>query len=118
MSIILTVLNGLALGILVAWEEFGLPLLGGFRRKMLLMLTVTIFVWVIVAVAASYFLLRTRKSGGGLRLGGGGMGECEFCGRIIESVEAGYTIKDHIVCAQCYARIEKERQQVRGEGSP
>jgi hypothetical protein len=118
MSIILTVFNGVALGILVAWEEFSLPTLGAFRKKMLLMLSTTILIWVAVGVVVLYFLLRTRKSGAGPRLRGGGMGECEFCGGTIESIEARHTIKEHIVCAQCYARIEKEREQVRGESSP
>ena len=109
-SIILTVFNGVALGILVAWEEFGLPAMGGFRKKMLLMLSTTIFIWVSVGVVAVYFVLRTRKSGGG-------MGKCEFCGGTIESVEGRYTIKEHVVCAQCYGEIYKERHQVDGESS-
>jgi hypothetical protein len=113
MSIILTVFNGVALGILVAWEEFGLPTLGAFRKKMLLMLSTTILIWVAVGVVVVYFLLRTRRSGGGLGLGG----KCEFCGGTIESIEGRYTIKEHVVCAQCYGEIYKERHQVNDESS-
>jgi hypothetical protein len=78
---------------------------------MLLMLSTTILIWIAVGIVVAYFLLRTRRPSGGI-------GKCEFCGGTIESIEARHTIKDHIVCAQCYAEIYKERHQVGGESSP
>ncbi len=37
---------------------------------------------------------------------------CEFCGRALRSSEVTHTIKDHIVCAQCYEKIENEKTRI------
>ena len=117
-SIASLIMPVIALVILLSWEEFRLPVLGDFQKKMLLLVGMGIFLWITVALVSLYIMFRIRKSHAGLRSKGWGIERCEFCQRSLNTVAAPRLIKDHIVCAQCYAKIEKERQEVRGEGSP
>jgi hypothetical protein len=108
----------IALVLLISWEEFRLPVLGAFQNKMLLVVGIGIIFWITVALVSLYIMFKIRKSSAGLRSKGWAIERCEFCQRSLNTVAAPRLIKDHIVCAQCYAKIEKEKQQVRGESSP
>lgn len=39
-------------------------------------------------------------------------GKCAFCGRSIYSSGAPHAIKDHVVCGQCYKKIEEEKAKI------
>jgi hypothetical protein len=40
---------------------------------------------------------------------------CGFCQRIIGRNETHYAIKEHILCADCYTRIDREREKTSGK---
>jgi hypothetical protein len=42
-----------------------------------------------------------------------GTDECDFCGRVVEESEAVRHIKNHVVCMECWKKIENEKDKAR-----
>jgi len=104
--------------LLISWEEFRLPVLSAFTKKILLLAGMVIFLWIAVALVSLYLTFRLRKSHRGIRSKGWAMEKCTLCQRSLNAAEPPDVIEEHIVCAQCYERIEQEKQQVSSKSSP
>jgi hypothetical protein len=107
--------SGFCIAILLRFEEFDVPSLLVFKKVALAILLIGLLPLSLLAAAAIYALHRSKKSSANIEPGFQSLERCDFCERAIESWQTPYVIKDHIVCEDCYAKIQKEKEDIGSE---
>ena len=114
-SIALIIGSVVCIAILLKSEQFDLPYLAVFKKIMLVILVIGLLPLSLLAAAAVYALHRSKRWGAYMRPRFETLERCYFCERAIESSQTPYYVKDHIVCADCYAKIEEEKESIGSE---
>lgn len=85
-------------------NKFGTPIFAAVRGNLLVALIVGIFLLAALVIGPVCVYVFRDKSGKLAELD-----KCVLCGRSIYSSGVPHAIKDHVVCGQCYKKIEEEK---------
>lgn len=114
-SIALIIGSVVCIVILLKSEQFDHPGMALFKKIMLVILVIGLLPLSLLAAAAIYALHRSKKSRANIKAAFETLERCDFCERAIESSQTPYYVKDRMVCADCYARIEEEKENMGSE---
>ena len=88
-------------------SEFETPPFAAVRSNLLIALIIGILLLAILVVGLICVYVFRDKNGKPAK-----SDKCAFCGRSIYSSGAPHAIKGHVVCGQCYKKIEEEKAKI------